>query len=102
MRTIALILLALPLAAFAQQPAAPTQENIDDANTRLKVLIEQRNEFADRSALLQAELVKVSRKLADAEKAATACKPPAEGTERFRGGDTPASGKPAKEEEKKK
>lgn len=73
----ALIVLALMMVSrpvLAQQPAAPTQEQIDDANTRLKVLIEQRNEFADRSALLQAELVKVSRKLADAEKAATACK----------------------------
>lgn len=80
MKRLLISLSFFPCISFAQAPATPTQENIDDANTRLKVLIEQRNEMADRSALLQAELVKVSRKLAEAEKAA--CKPSAKDEEK--------------------
>ncbi len=64
----ALILLAFPVAAFAQ---APTPEEVND---RIQAIAQQRNEQLDRVAILTAELAKMQRALEAAKKAAEARK----------------------------
>lgn len=69
----ALAIFVFSVAAFAQQPA-PTQENMEDANRRMVALREQRDEMADRVALLRAELAKMAAAEAKLKEAAL-CKP---------------------------
>lgn len=73
-RIAAIALLALPFAALAQAPAAPEDPRMIEANDRMQALAGQRDEWANRAAILQAELAKTVRALEAAQKS---CKPEA-------------------------
>lgn len=73
-RIAAIALLSLPFAALAQAPAAPSapeDPRIIEANDRMNALAGQRDEWANRAALIQAELAKTVRALEAAQKKCT-------------------------------
>lgn len=71
-RIAAIALLSLSLSALAQAPTAPPEDpRIIEANDRMQALAGQRDEWANRSALLSAEVVKLLRALEDAKKKCT-------------------------------